>query len=257
MSWEWSKSERGGRARLDYTQNASIKTLVAPYAVRPRPGAPVSAPIRWEELDDPDLRPDRWTIRTHARNAWPGSGTCGPASRPIARRCRRSDGTSDTVARHRIRSSRRADGCTVRPMARGRGRRHDAGVDPIVTGHGIDVSPGVVIPIVIVAIVVGVLGVTFRTALLAGIDELADLWREYAPVAARKVLRRRPGMPDTPWFCDRCHSRNGTPVTLCYSCGARREEAEADVPDCGGTRGLLRRTERPNAPARVAVRGNP
>jgi bifunctional non-homologous end joining protein LigD len=64
VSWEWSKAERGGRARLDYTQNAAIKTLVAPYAVRPRPGAPVSAPIRWDELDDPDLRPDRWTIRT-------------------------------------------------------------------------------------------------------------------------------------------------------------------------------------------------
>ncbi len=64
VSWEWSKAERGGKARLDYTQNAPIKTLVAPYAVRPRPGAPVSAPIRWEELDDPELRPDRWTIRT-------------------------------------------------------------------------------------------------------------------------------------------------------------------------------------------------
>jgi bifunctional non-homologous end joining protein LigD len=64
VSWEWSKADRGGRARLDYTQNAAIKTLVAPYAVRPRAGAPVSAPIRWEELDDPALRPDRWTIRT-------------------------------------------------------------------------------------------------------------------------------------------------------------------------------------------------
>jgi bifunctional non-homologous end joining protein LigD len=64
VSWEWAKAERGGRARLDYTQNAAIKTLVAPYAVRPRPGAPVSAPIRWEELDDPTLRPDRWTITT-------------------------------------------------------------------------------------------------------------------------------------------------------------------------------------------------
>ncbi len=62
VSWEWSKAERGGRARLDYTQNAAIKTLVAPYAVRPRPGGPVSAPIGWEELDDPDLAPDRWTI---------------------------------------------------------------------------------------------------------------------------------------------------------------------------------------------------
>jgi len=64
VSWDWAKKDRGGRARLDYTQNAGIKTLVAPYAVRPRPGAPVSAPIAWDELDDPELRPDRWTIRT-------------------------------------------------------------------------------------------------------------------------------------------------------------------------------------------------
>ncbi len=64
VSWEWAVADRRGRARLDYTQNASIKTLVAPYAVRPMAGAPVSAPIAWDELDDPDLRPDRWTIRT-------------------------------------------------------------------------------------------------------------------------------------------------------------------------------------------------
>ncbi|MGB8021625.1 MAG: non-homologous end-joining DNA ligase [Candidatus Nanopelagicales bacterium] len=63
VSWEWSKQERGGKARLDYTQNAAIKTLVAPYAVRPRPGAPVSMPIAWDELDDPSIRSDRWTIR--------------------------------------------------------------------------------------------------------------------------------------------------------------------------------------------------
>jgi bifunctional non-homologous end joining protein LigD len=64
VSWEWSVANRKGLARLDYTQNASIKTLVAPYAVRPAPGAPVSAPIAWDELDDPKLRADRWTIRT-------------------------------------------------------------------------------------------------------------------------------------------------------------------------------------------------
>ncbi len=63
ISWEWSKEARKGRARLDYTQNASIKTLVAPYSVRPAAGAPVSTPITWDELDDPDLRPDRWTLR--------------------------------------------------------------------------------------------------------------------------------------------------------------------------------------------------
>jgi bifunctional non-homologous end joining protein LigD len=64
VSWKWQKKERAGKARLDYTQNAINKTLVAPYSPRPRPGATVSVPIGWHELDDPDLRPDRWTIRT-------------------------------------------------------------------------------------------------------------------------------------------------------------------------------------------------
>ena len=64
VSWEWSKDQRGGRARLDYTQNWRNRTLVAPYSPRPAPGLPVSAPITWDEMDDPALRPDRWTIRT-------------------------------------------------------------------------------------------------------------------------------------------------------------------------------------------------
>jgi bifunctional non-homologous end joining protein LigD len=62
VSWEWAKTARRGKARLDFTQNAPNRTLVAPYSPRPAAGAPVSAPIRWEELDDPELRPDRWTI---------------------------------------------------------------------------------------------------------------------------------------------------------------------------------------------------
>jgi bifunctional non-homologous end joining protein LigD len=64
VSWQWQRSERGGLARLDYTQNAVNKTLVAPYSPRPGAGAPVSAPIGWDELDDPALRPDLYTIRT-------------------------------------------------------------------------------------------------------------------------------------------------------------------------------------------------
>jgi bifunctional non-homologous end joining protein LigD len=66
VSWEWSRRSRGGRARLDYTQNAINRTLVAPYSVRSSSGASVSVPIRWDELDEPELRPDRWTIRTTA-----------------------------------------------------------------------------------------------------------------------------------------------------------------------------------------------
>jgi bifunctional non-homologous end joining protein LigD len=64
ISWKWDVRERSGRARLDYTQNVSNKTLVAPYSPRAAAGAPVSAPISWEELDDPALRPDGFTIRT-------------------------------------------------------------------------------------------------------------------------------------------------------------------------------------------------
>jgi bifunctional non-homologous end joining protein LigD len=64
VSWEWEKAKRGGRTRLDYTQNAINKTLVAPFSARPAPGAPVSVPIRWDELDDPELRAGRWTVRT-------------------------------------------------------------------------------------------------------------------------------------------------------------------------------------------------
>ena len=64
VSWEWSKDRRDGRARLDFTQNWRNRTLVGPYSPRPAAGLPVSAPITWDELDDPDLRPDRWTVRT-------------------------------------------------------------------------------------------------------------------------------------------------------------------------------------------------
>jgi len=64
VSWEWEIDRREGRARLDYTQNAINKTLVAPFSPRPAAGAPVSVPIEWDELDDPELRPDRWTIDT-------------------------------------------------------------------------------------------------------------------------------------------------------------------------------------------------
>jgi bifunctional non-homologous end joining protein LigD len=64
VSWKWEVKARKGLARLDYTQNAVNKTLVAPYSPRPAPDAPVSVPLTWDELDDPALRPDRWTIRT-------------------------------------------------------------------------------------------------------------------------------------------------------------------------------------------------
>ncbi|MEO6503290.1 MAG: DNA polymerase ligase N-terminal domain-containing protein [Jatrophihabitantaceae bacterium] len=67
LSWKWEVRDRAGKARLDYTQNAINKTLVAPYSTRPAPGAPVSMPISWDELDDPSLRPDGFAMRTVAQ----------------------------------------------------------------------------------------------------------------------------------------------------------------------------------------------
>jgi bifunctional non-homologous end joining protein LigD len=64
VSWAWRTADRKGLARLDYTQNASNKTLVAPFSARPVPGAPVSVPVTWDEIDDPELTPDRWDLRT-------------------------------------------------------------------------------------------------------------------------------------------------------------------------------------------------
>ncbi len=61
---EWDTRKRTGKVRIDYTQLVIGKTLVAPYSVRPRSGAPVSTPLRWEELEDPQLRSDGWTMKT-------------------------------------------------------------------------------------------------------------------------------------------------------------------------------------------------
>lgn len=52
----WWKEERGARVFIDYNQNAPHKTVFGAWSVRPRPGAPVSCPVRWEDLGDLDPR---------------------------------------------------------------------------------------------------------------------------------------------------------------------------------------------------------
>jgi bifunctional non-homologous end joining protein LigD len=48
---EWSKAKRRG-VLIDASQNAQGKTLASVYSVRPMPGATVSTPLRWDEVDD-------------------------------------------------------------------------------------------------------------------------------------------------------------------------------------------------------------
>lgn len=52
----WWKEERGERIFVDYNQTARDRTIASAYSIRPRPHAPVSAPLRWHELDDTDPR---------------------------------------------------------------------------------------------------------------------------------------------------------------------------------------------------------
>jgi bifunctional non-homologous end joining protein LigD len=56
-------SRRGGKVYLDYIQNGAGRLLAAPFCVRPLPGAPVSTPLKWSEVNDSlDVR--SFTIRT-------------------------------------------------------------------------------------------------------------------------------------------------------------------------------------------------
>ena len=59
---QWWKEDRGERVFVDYNQNAPHKTVFGAWCVRARPGAQVSTPVAWEELDDID--PDDLTIAT-------------------------------------------------------------------------------------------------------------------------------------------------------------------------------------------------
>jgi bifunctional non-homologous end joining protein LigD len=56
MTLAFRKKDRGGRVFVDWLRNASYSTSVAPYSLRPRPGASVAAPLHWDELDtvEPD-----------------------------------------------------------------------------------------------------------------------------------------------------------------------------------------------------------
>jgi bifunctional non-homologous end joining protein LigD len=57
---EWSKARRRG-VLIDSNQNGEGKTIASVYSVRPKPNAPVSTPLRWDEVDD-KLNPSIYTM---------------------------------------------------------------------------------------------------------------------------------------------------------------------------------------------------
>lgn len=64
LTLEARKAKRGDRILVDVARNAYAQTAVPPYAVRPRPKAPVATPLEWGELSSSRLRPDGWTLKT-------------------------------------------------------------------------------------------------------------------------------------------------------------------------------------------------
>ncbi|HEV7902525.1 MAG TPA: non-homologous end-joining DNA ligase [Pyrinomonadaceae bacterium] len=57
------KKRQHARIYIDHMQNARGKSVVAPYSVRPRPGAPVSAPLSWDEVKRRKVRPQDFNIK--------------------------------------------------------------------------------------------------------------------------------------------------------------------------------------------------
>jgi len=62
LTTEVRKAAREGRLFVDYLRNSYAQTAVAPYAVRPKAGAPVATPLDWAELADPALRSQSYTL---------------------------------------------------------------------------------------------------------------------------------------------------------------------------------------------------
>jgi bifunctional non-homologous end joining protein LigD len=93
---EFSKADRKGRIYLDTGRNQPGATFVAVYSVRAKPGAPVSAPCTWEEIERGAVAPQTFTLRTMAArmeqvgDLWAASNkTSNKTTKPVSKRTRR------------------------------------------------------------------------------------------------------------------------------------------------------------------------
>jgi bifunctional non-homologous end joining protein LigD len=66
LTQEFYKADRDGKILIDTGRNEFGATYAAPYAVRPKAGAPVSAPCTWDEVETGAARPRTFTLRTMA-----------------------------------------------------------------------------------------------------------------------------------------------------------------------------------------------
>lgn len=92
LTQEFSKADRNGRIYVDTGRNGYSATFAAAYAVRAKPGAPVSAPCTWEEVERGEVSPGTFTLRNvpervaRVGDAWAGMGRRARSlNRPMAR----------------------------------------------------------------------------------------------------------------------------------------------------------------------------
>jgi bifunctional non-homologous end joining protein LigD len=57
-------THKGDQVTFDYAQNSIGRNTAAPYTLRARPSAPVSAPLTWEEVEGGKVRPEDFTLKT-------------------------------------------------------------------------------------------------------------------------------------------------------------------------------------------------
>jgi bifunctional non-homologous end joining protein LigD len=96
VTTEWLKKKRRG-VLVDHRQNGWGKTIASVYSVRPKPGAPVSTPLRWDELT-PSVRPRNFTMAVALERVDRHGDLFAPVleePRPLANAARRLDALYD------------------------------------------------------------------------------------------------------------------------------------------------------------------
>jgi len=88
---EWDIPKRTGKVFIDHNQNVGGKTIASVYSVRPRPGAPVSTPILWDELES--TNPGQFTIET----IWDRIARFGDLFAPVLRGGQTLDAAEDAL----------------------------------------------------------------------------------------------------------------------------------------------------------------
>ncbi len=114
LTQEFMKADRGGRIFVDVGRNSYGATFAAPYAVRARPGAPVSAPCTWEEVEGGGVGPQSFAIhnmpeRLAAGDLWAELRAARRSVRRPLARLRRLLGDEWVEDPHRAQATARAD----------------------------------------------------------------------------------------------------------------------------------------------------